>query len=37
LTEDLKTELNNLGARSEVSADRDEDDALSYFQRLANE
>ena len=37
LTEDLKTELNNLGAKSEASTDRDEDDALSYFQRLANE
>ena len=37
LTEDLKTELNNLGATSEASTDRDEDDALSYFQRLANE
>jgi hypothetical protein len=37
LPEDLKTELNNLGSSSQATTDSDEDDALSYFQRLANE
>jgi len=33
LPENLQTELNNLGK----STDSDEDDALSYFQKLAEE
>jgi len=37
LPQDLKAELNNLGSSSQASTDSDEDDALSYFQRLANE
>ena len=37
LPQDLQSELNNLGSRSSASTDSDEDDALSYFQRLAEE
>ena len=36
LTEDLRSELNSL-SRSSSSVDEDEDDALSYFQKLAEE
>ena len=37
LTEDLRSELNSLTSRSTVSndVDEDEDDALSFFQKLA--
>ena len=37
LTEDLRSELNNLKPSHTVSADDDEDDTLSYFARLAEE
>ncbi len=36
LTEDLRSELNSL-SRSSSSVDEEEDDALSYFQKLAEE
>ena len=37
LTEDLRSELNNLKPSRTVSADDEEDDTLSYFARLAEE
>ena len=38
LTEDLRSELNNLKPSKSVSSDdEDEDDTLSYFARLAEE
>jgi hypothetical protein len=37
MPENLQNELNNLGSRSSASNDSDEDDALSYFQKLAEE
>ena len=37
LTEDLRTELNNLKPTRPVAVDEDEDDTLSYFARLAEE
>ena len=37
LPENLQSELSNLGSSSSTSNDSDEDDALSYFQKLAEE
>jgi hypothetical protein len=37
LTEDLRSELNSLSRSTPKVEDEDEDDALSYFQRLAEE
>ena len=37
LTEDLRTELNNLKPTRSVAVDEDEDDTLSYFAKLASD
>ena len=37
LTEDLRSQLNSLSSSASDTTDEDDDDALSYFQRLAEE